>query len=157
MVCPHCQSPELRNLNRRTELGYAVFRCGTCRRKCNERTGSPFNYLELPTDVVFEIVLCRIRYKLSLRNLAEMFLRRTRPPRTTLRVGNGCADSNLRMRRSENGKSVLLCCWLSIFGANGKGRWADAGTSMKPTSRLRESGAICIAPLTETAISWTRC
>src|SRR5829696_8179858 len=76
MVCPHCQSPRLRNLNRRTELGYAVFRCGGCRRKCKERTGTPFNYLELPTDIVFEVVLCRLRYKLSLRNLAEMFLLR---------------------------------------------------------------------------------
>src|SRR5215207_2302805 len=76
MVCPHCQSPRLRNLNRRTELGYSVFRCGGCRRKCNERTGTPFNYLELPTDIVFEIVLCRLRYKLSLRNLAEIFLLR---------------------------------------------------------------------------------
>src|SRR6478736_2919442 len=26
MVCPHCQSPQIRNLNRRTELGYQVFR-----------------------------------------------------------------------------------------------------------------------------------
>lgn len=76
MVCPHCQSPQIRNLNRRTELGYQVFRCGACRRKSNERTGTPFNYLELPTDIVFEIVLCRLRYKLSLRNLAEMFLLR---------------------------------------------------------------------------------
>lgn len=76
MVCPHCQSPQIRNLNRRTELGYQVFRCGACRRKSNEPTGTPFNYLELPTDIVFEIVLCRLRYKLSLRNLAEMFLLR---------------------------------------------------------------------------------
>jgi putative transposase len=76
MVCPHCQSACIRKLNRRTELGYQVFRCGACRRKSNERTGTPFNYLELPTDIVFEIVLCRLRYNLSLRNLAEMFLLR---------------------------------------------------------------------------------
>jgi transposase-like protein len=76
MVCPHCQSPHIRKLNRRTELGYAVFRCSGCRRKSNGRTGTPFNYLDLPTDIVFEIVLCRLRYKLSLRNLAEMFLLR---------------------------------------------------------------------------------
>ena len=30
----------------------------------------------MPTDIVFEIVLCRLRYKLSLRNLAEMYLLR---------------------------------------------------------------------------------
>jgi putative transposase len=76
MVCPHCQSSQLRNLNRRTELGYKVFRCGGFRRKSNERTGTPLNYLELPTDIVFEIVLCRLRYKLSLLNVAEMFLLR---------------------------------------------------------------------------------
>ena len=76
MVCPHCQSSRIRNLNRTTDLGYGVFRCGECGRKSNERTGTPFNYLELPTDIVFEIVLCRLRYKLSLRNLAEMFLLR---------------------------------------------------------------------------------
>ena len=76
MLCPHCQSSELRNLNRRTELGYAVFWCGSCRRKCNERTGTPFNFLELPTDIVFEIVLCRLLYKLSLRNVAQMYLLR---------------------------------------------------------------------------------
>ena len=76
MICPHCQSPELRKLNQATDLGYSEFRCGACRRKSNERTGTPFNYLELPTDIAFEIVLCRLQYKLSLRNLAEMFLLR---------------------------------------------------------------------------------
>ena len=76
MICPHCQSSEIRQLNQTTDLGYSEFRCGGCRRKFNERTGTPFNYLELPTDIVFEIVLCRLRYKLSLRNLAEMYLLR---------------------------------------------------------------------------------
>ena len=76
MICPHCQSSQLRKLNQTTDLGYAEFRCGGCRRKSNERTGTPFNFLEFPTDIVFEIVLCRLRYKLSLRNLAEMFLLR---------------------------------------------------------------------------------
>ena len=76
MICPHCQSREVQKLNQTTNLGYSEFRCGECRRKSKERTGTPFNYLELPTDIVFEIVLCRLRYKLSLRNLAEMFLLR---------------------------------------------------------------------------------
>ena len=34
------------------------------------------NFLEFPTDIGFEIVPYRLRYKLSLRNLAEMFLLR---------------------------------------------------------------------------------
>src|SRR3954470_8035589 len=76
MICPHCQSHRSRKLNRTTNLGYAAFRCPDCRRTFNERTSTPFNFLEFPTDIVFEIVLCRLLYKLSLRNLAQMFLLR---------------------------------------------------------------------------------
>src|SRR3954451_20958607 len=47
-----------------------------CRRKFNERTGTPFHHLEFPTDIVFQVLVCRFRYKLSLRNLAELFLLR---------------------------------------------------------------------------------
>ena len=42
----------------------------------NERTGTPFNFLEYPTDLVLLVVLWRLRYKLSLRDLAEMVLER---------------------------------------------------------------------------------
>jgi transposase-like protein len=42
----------------------------------NERTDTPFNFLEYPTDLVLLVVLWRLRYKLSLRDLAEMFLER---------------------------------------------------------------------------------
>jgi putative transposase len=35
-----------------------------------------FNYLEYPTDVICLVVFWRFRYKLSLRDLAEMFLQR---------------------------------------------------------------------------------
>ena len=33
-----------------------------------------FNYLQFPTDIVLLVVLWRLRYKLSLRDLTEMFL-----------------------------------------------------------------------------------
>jgi transposase-like protein len=42
----------------------------------NERTGTPFNRLQYSTDVVCLVVFWRWRYKLSLRDLAEMFLQR---------------------------------------------------------------------------------
>ena len=45
-----------------------------CKRRFNERTGTPFNNLQFPTDIVLLVVLWRLRYKLSLRDLAEMFL-----------------------------------------------------------------------------------
>ncbi len=40
----------------------------------NERTGTVFNDLHCPTDIVMLVVLWRLRYKLSLRELVEMFL-----------------------------------------------------------------------------------
>jgi len=57
-------------------LGYRTFRCSACGRKFNERTDTPFNHLQYPTDIVLLVVLGRLRYKLSLRDLAEMFLTR---------------------------------------------------------------------------------
>jgi transposase-like protein len=40
------------------------------------RSGTPFNNLQVPTDLMLLVVLWRLRYKLSLRDLAEMFLER---------------------------------------------------------------------------------
>ncbi len=71
--CPHCASPKIARQPKTTALGYQTFRCTACRRIFNERTGTPFNFLEYPTDIVLLVVLWRLRYKLSLRDLAERF------------------------------------------------------------------------------------
>jgi transposase-like protein len=47
---------------RRTALGYRTFACHACRRVFNERTGTPFNDLQHPTDIVLLAVLWRLRY-----------------------------------------------------------------------------------------------
>ena len=39
-------------------------------------TSTPFNSLEFPPDIVLLAVWWRLRYKLSLRDVAEMFLER---------------------------------------------------------------------------------
>src|SRR6266581_435583 len=76
MNCPHCTSQSTKELNKKTALGYRTFRCSACHSTFNERTGTPFNFLEYPTDIVLLVVLWRLRYKLSLRDLAEIFLER---------------------------------------------------------------------------------
>jgi putative transposase len=76
MKCPYCATSATKRRAKKTELGYATFFCPMCQRTFNERTGTPFNYLEAPTDIVFLVVLWRLRYKLSLRDVAEMFLER---------------------------------------------------------------------------------
>src|SRR3712207_3218788 len=76
MNCPHCSSLSTTQFPGETSLGYKVFRCKACTRLFNERTGTQFNHLQFPTDIVLLVVLWRLRYKLSLRDLAEMFLER---------------------------------------------------------------------------------
>jgi putative transposase len=77
MPCPHCRAASTTEQSQRTALGYRKFRCQVCKRLFNERTGTPFNFLEYPTDLVLLVVVWRVRYKLSLRDLAEMFLTRS--------------------------------------------------------------------------------
>jgi putative transposase len=76
MRCPHCASLATTERADRTELGYRRFRCHDCQRAFNGQTGTVFNRLHYPTDVVCLVILWRLRYKLSLRDLAEMFLQR---------------------------------------------------------------------------------
>ncbi len=46
MPCPLCASPAPARRHQTTALGYQTFRCAACRRTFNERTGTPFNFLE---------------------------------------------------------------------------------------------------------------
>src|SRR4051812_16849932 len=72
MNCPHCQSSSTAEQEGRTVHGFRRFRCRECGRRYNERTGTVLNRVQVPTDIVF--LFWRLRYKLSLRDLAEMFL-----------------------------------------------------------------------------------
>ena len=71
MNCPHCAAITTRKRTKKTKLGYTTFFCPHCHCTFNERTGTPFNSLEFPTDIVLLAVLWRLRYKLSLRDLAD--------------------------------------------------------------------------------------
>lgn len=74
MNCLYCSVSATKKRTKKTEMGDATFFCTACRRTFNKQTGTPFNYLEVPTDIVFLVVLWRLRYTLSLRDIAEMFL-----------------------------------------------------------------------------------
>jgi transposase-like protein len=75
MNCPYCLSTTTKEQSKKTTLGYRRVHCSLCRRIFHERTSTPFNFLEYPTDLVLLVVLWRLRYKLSLRDVAEMFAR----------------------------------------------------------------------------------
>ena len=76
MCCPHCKSKSVSKRKFRTSLGYKTFNCSDCNRRFNERSGTPFNDLQFPTDVVLLAVLWRLRYKLSFRDVSELLLQR---------------------------------------------------------------------------------
>ena len=74
MRCPKCRSTAVRERAERTAQGYRRFRCLDCAKQFNERSGGLLNRTQYPSDVIALVVLWRLRYKLSLRDLAEMFL-----------------------------------------------------------------------------------
>jgi hypothetical protein len=73
MNCPHCSSTHIIRL---------------------QRASTPFNFIEVPGEIVSQVLLCQFRYKPTFRDIAEFF----------------CGDLSLRMKQRAIGKSVLLQC-----------------------------------------------
>ena len=141
MACPYCQGNATQEWKRRTTLGYRLFRCRPCRRTFNERTGTPFNHLQVPTDIALLVVLWRLRYKLSLRDLGEMFLAR------------GFTFTQETVRAWEERFAPLL---IEQLRATRRGK-AGSRTRMRPRCACRDGGASGTGPLMWMAIWWTRC
>jgi DNA-directed RNA polymerase subunit RPC12/RpoP len=74
MRCVDCGSEAVTERPERTAQGYKRFRCRTCGKQFNERSGTLLNRAQYPSDVIALVVLWRLRYKLALRDLPEMFL-----------------------------------------------------------------------------------
>src|SRR3954449_8839459 len=77
MRCIGCGSAAVTQRRERTAQGYKRFRCRACGKQWNERTGTVLNRAQYPSDVIALVVLWRLRYKLSLRDLPEMFALRS--------------------------------------------------------------------------------
>src|SRR3954470_20517547 len=76
MDCVACGSAAVTVRPERTAQGYRRFRCRDCGKQFNERSGGVLNHTQYPSDVIALVVLWRVRYRLTLRDLAEMFLQR---------------------------------------------------------------------------------
>jgi len=57
---------------KKTSLGYRISNAMVVL-AFSERSGTLFNNVQFPTDIILMVVLLRLRYKLSLRDLVEMF------------------------------------------------------------------------------------
>src|ERR687890_2411014 len=73
MRCVACGSEAVTERPERTAQGYRRFRCRACGKQFNERSGGRLNRTQYPSDVIALVVLWRLLYKLSLRDLPEMF------------------------------------------------------------------------------------
>jgi putative transposase len=76
MDCVVCGSAAVAERPERTARGYRRFRCRDCGKQYNERSSGLLNHTQYPSDVIALVVLWRLRYRLTLRDLAEMFLQR---------------------------------------------------------------------------------
>ena len=74
MECLGCGSTAVSERSERTAQGYRRFRCRACGKQFNERSAGVLNRTQYPSDVIALVVLRRLRYKLALRDLPEMFL-----------------------------------------------------------------------------------
>src|SRR5262252_7479479 len=131
MRCPACRSTAVRHRSERTAQGYRRFRCGGCGKQFNERSAGLLNRAQYPSDVIALVVLWRLRYKLSLRDLAEMFLIR------------GLVFSYEAVRDWE--AKLTPVHWLRTSVGDEKAKSAEAGTSTRHTFAYVVVGGICIA------------
>jgi putative transposase len=76
MNCVCCGSEAVTERPEVTAQGYRRFRCRECGRQFNERSGGVLNRTSLPSDIIAFVVFCRLRYRLTLRDLSEILLLR---------------------------------------------------------------------------------
>src|SRR5882724_11010039 len=76
MDCVGCSSGAVTERSDLTEQGYRRFRCRDCDKQFNERSDGVLNRASLPSDIIAFVVFCRLRYRLTLRDLREIMLLR---------------------------------------------------------------------------------
>jgi putative transposase len=72
--CGAWRAAEISERPARMARGYRRFRCHACGKQFDERSGGILNRAQYPSDVIALVVFWRLRYKLSLRDLSEMFV-----------------------------------------------------------------------------------
>ncbi|WP_284947779.1 IS6 family transposase [Acidisoma cladoniae] len=76
MDCVGCGSSAVNERREVTARGYRRYRCRDCGRQFNERSGGVLNRACLPSDIIAFVGFCRLRYRLTLRDLSEIMASR---------------------------------------------------------------------------------
>jgi putative transposase len=72
MDCAGCGSAAVTERPDLTAQGYRRSRCRDCRKQFNERSDGVLNRASLPSDIIAFVVFCRLRYRLTIRDLSEI-------------------------------------------------------------------------------------
>ena len=72
MNCVCCGSDAVTERAEVTAQGYRRFRCLDCGRQFNERRAGVLSRTCLLSDIIAFVVFCRLRYRLTLRDLSEI-------------------------------------------------------------------------------------
>jgi putative transposase len=72
MNCVYCGWKAVTERREVPARGYRRFRCRDCGRQFNERSNGVLNRTCLPSDIIAFVVFCRLRYRLTLRDLGEI-------------------------------------------------------------------------------------
>src|SRR4051812_3100257 len=125
MGCIGCGSKAGTERPERTPQGYRRFRCRACRKQVNERSGTLLNRTQYPSHVIALVVLWRLRYKLSLRDLPEMLALRgivfshEAVREWEAKLAPALAEDLRRRRRGKAGRSW----YVDETYIKGQGRW----------------------------------
>jgi putative transposase len=129
----------------RIAQGYRRFRCRTCGKQFNERSAGSLNRTQYPSDVIALVVLWRLRYKLALRDLPEMFLIRgvvfshEAVRDWEAKLAPGLAESLRRRRRGKVGRSWYVDeTYIKVHG-----QWRDLYRA------IDRSGALVVVMFSE--------
>ena len=141
LACPDWTSTATTRRKGRTALGARRFRCRACRRRFHERTGTPFNDLQDPTDSVLLAVRWRLRDTRGVRDVAARLLQRGvtvrhEPIRAwECRVAPLLADQRRAKRRGHAGRAWSL----DETDGNGAGRWCSRERALDREGVLLDS------------------
>jgi putative transposase len=128
MECVSCGSAATTERRDRTARGHRRFRCRDCGRQFNERSGGALNRTQYPSGVIALVVLWRLRHRLTLQGLSEMFLERGIVfSHETVREWEGkltpILTAELRQRRRGKGGAGRRSWFVDETYLKVRGRW----------------------------------
>src|SRR4051812_4138146 len=138
MRCVACGSEAVTERAERTAQGYRRFRCRARGKQSNERSATLLNRAQYPSDVIALVVLWRLRYKLALRDLPEMFLVRglvfshEAVREWEAKLAPALAEDLRRRRRGKAGRSW----YVDETYIKGQGRWCYVYRAIDSTGAL---------------------